>query len=102
MEDDHKLYQLQYNDALNCSQGSANCSWNSWNQSEREFTWLEDDGNFSSKFNETPILCSGSIAEPFDDEDHGNRLFKFIVLGIGISVVAILGKCNCHIYFESI
>jgi hypothetical protein len=76
----------------NCTQKGLNCSWISSSNSG----WTED-GNFSVKLNEThSYLCPNPNTEVWEDDDDGNGLFRFIVLGIGISVVATLGMSNIY------
>lgn len=85
-EQQDEIDLLQY---ANCSQGhelefgSNNCSL------ILHPDWMEEDGNFSIRLNDShSITCPDSS----DASLEGGDLFRFIVLGIGISVVAILGK----------
>ncbi|XP_035705474.1 FMRFamide receptor isoform X2 [Folsomia candida] len=84
-EQQDEIDLLQY---ANCSQGhelefgSNNCSL------ILHPDWMEEDGNFSIRLNDShSITCPDSS----DASLEGGDLFRFIVLGIGISVVAILG-----------
>lgn len=91
-EDHDKLYFLRY---TNCSQtqshgvggSNLNCSWMA--HPDIDTGWTGDDENFSSsQINESLLECSD-----YDPADSGpdSDLFRFIVLGIGICIVAVLG-----------
>ena len=72
----------------NCTQAN-NCS--SWIHGDQELSnWTEENGNFSlERLNDSDSMCHGGSNE--NDSGYGSDIFRFIILGIGISVVAILG-----------
>src|SRR5579863_3901215 len=82
-EDDAYLFPYQ-NCSTQDSQTATNCT-SRWIESEPE-----EDEDYGLRLNDTNYLpCDLTIDAP---EEPGGNLFRFVVLGIGICVVAVLGK----------